>query len=68
VVEEEKIVELNFSSITDPAAKWISSSNIGNYLNLHPIKALYLPIELNLIFIGFQGDGHNGTSIYNVLD
>lgn len=34
------------------------SPNLAQYLGLHPIDALHMSVPLNLVFIGFQGDGN----------
>lgn len=37
---------------------------LGYYLNLEEIDALHIPVPVNLIFVGFNGDGNQGIAIF----
>ena len=45
---------------------WISffplytSGTIGHYLKLFEVDAMYFPVPVNFIFIGFEGKGNQG--------
>lgn len=42
---------------------YLQSPNLAAYLGLHPIDALHMSVPLNLVFIGFQGDGNSKVDI-----
>ncbi|KAF6255218.1 hypothetical protein COO60DRAFT_237950 [Scenedesmus sp. NREL 46B-D3] len=37
---------------------YLHSANLATYLGLHPVDGLHMSVPLNLVFIGFQGDGN----------
>lgn len=37
---------------------YLNNTSLADYLGLHPIDALHMSMPLNLVFIGFQGDGN----------
>ena len=38
---------------------WILG-NIANYLKLLEVHSIYLPVPVNFVFIGFEGNGNQG--------
>eukprot|EP00879_Flechtneria_rotunda_P012231 GHRR01012773.1.p1 GENE.GHRR01012773.1~~GHRR01012773.1.p1 ORF type:complete len:1051 (+),score=372.66 GHRR01012773.1:153-3305(+) len=49
----------DFSSVED----YLKSPNLAHYLALHPVEALHMTVAINLVFIGFQGDGSNKLDV-----
>ena len=41
-----------------PAQTYVRSGNLAAYFGLHPVRSLHLPVPLNLVFVGFQGEGN----------
>jgi hypothetical protein len=41
---------------------FLYQGNIANYLSLAEVDSIYLPIPVNFIFIGFDGNGRHGKS------
>ena len=39
------------------------AGNLASYLDLQPIDAVYVPVPINFIFIGFSGSGNHGKLI-----
>lgn len=39
------------------ALNYTTAGNIANYLKLHEVDSIYLPVPVNFIFIGFEGKG-----------
>lgn len=37
--------------------------NIANYLELSEVVSLYIPVPVNFIFLGFDGQGNHGKSL-----
>jgi len=46
-----------------PLKLWIESENIGKLLDLHFTKTLHLTIPVNIIFVGFGGEGNRGINL-----
>lgn len=42
----------------DSKADALASGNLAKYLGLSPLEALHMPVPLNIILIGFMGDGN----------
>ncbi|KAJ7540824.1 hypothetical protein O6H91_10G032800 [Diphasiastrum complanatum] len=42
---------------------YTDAGNIANYLNLGQVDAIYLPVPVNFIFIGFDGSGNHGLKL-----
>lgn len=40
------------------AFNYSKAGNIANYLNLHEVDSMHLPVPVNFIFIGFEGSGN----------
>ncbi|GFP82154.1 hypothetical protein PHJA_000358700 [Phtheirospermum japonicum] len=40
------------------AINYTKAGNIANYLNLLEVESMYLPVPVNFIFIGFEGNGN----------
>ncbi|GAB2276230.1 hypothetical protein Dimus_010964 [Dionaea muscipula] len=40
------------------ALNYSKAGNIANYLKLHEVDSIYLPVPVNFIFIGFEGKGN----------
>ncbi|PRP89607.1 hypothetical protein PROFUN_00871 [Planoprotostelium fungivorum] len=51
------MVENNLPNGLGLEEKWIYSNNLANFLNLDKVKTISIPIAINVIFIGFSGDG-----------
>eukprot|EP00276_Gloeochaete_wittrockiana_P005699 CAMPEP_0184659246 /NCGR_PEP_ID=MMETSP0308-20130426/28998_1 /TAXON_ID=38269 /ORGANISM="Gloeochaete witrockiana, Strain SAG 46.84" /LENGTH=844 /DNA_ID=CAMNT_0027098935 /DNA_START=328 /DNA_END=2859 /DNA_ORIENTATION=- len=43
--------------------RWTQSGSVANFLGFEKVDAIELPIVINLIFIGFQGDGNHGMNL-----
>lgn len=43
--------------------KYVQTPNLAEYLGLNPVDALHLSVPLNIIFIGFKGEGNSKVSI-----
>ena len=41
-----------------PQERWIKGGNVARYNGLFPEPYITIPVDINLIFIGFSGDGH----------
>lgn len=39
------------------------SGNIGNYLGLSEVESLYMPVPVNFVFLGFDGNGNHGFKL-----
>ncbi|CAI7915600.1 unnamed protein product, partial [Closterium sp. NIES-53] len=39
---------------------YVKQGNLAEYLGLKPVRAIHVPIPVNLIFIGFNGTGDHG--------
>ncbi|KAF2074787.1 hypothetical protein CYY_003890 [Polysphondylium violaceum] len=46
-----------------PLKLWIESENIGKLLDLHFTKTLHLTIPVNIIFVGFGGEGNRAVNL-----
>lgn len=57
LLEVEHFTELS-SAIMDEQTRWGLSDNMAHYLNLHRLVSFSMPVHVNLIFIGFNGDGN----------
>ncbi|EFJ49585.1 hypothetical protein VOLCADRAFT_89945 [Volvox carteri f. nagariensis] len=44
-------------------AEFLGSANLAEYLGLFPVDSLHLPIPLNVVLVGFHGDGNAGVNI-----
>ncbi len=42
---------------------YIDAGSIGNYLGLSPVRSLHMPVPLNILLIGFNGDGEAGVEL-----
>jgi len=62
IIEEFPILEIAKSEEKEEADKWVQAGNLAYFLNLHSIKSVSIPVMVNLIFIGFEGDGNNGIT------
>lgn len=38
--------------------KYMQQPNLAAYLGLHPVDALHMSVPLNIMFIGFKGEGN----------
>ncbi|KXZ55672.1 hypothetical protein GPECTOR_2g1222 [Gonium pectorale] len=43
--------------------EFLASANLAEYLGLAPVESLHLPVPLNVILLGFAGDGNGGVNI-----
>jgi len=43
--------------------KYVQTPNLAEYLGLNPVDALHLSVPLNIIFIGFKGEGNSKVSV-----
>ena len=41
-----------------PEKRWLEAGNVAKYNGLYPEPYITVPVTMNLIFIGFSGDGH----------
>lgn len=63
IVEEYKFQDQpHISPSSSEKDKWITSGNLAHYTMLHATKAVYLPVTVRLIFVGFDGDGNQGIN------
>lgn len=42
---------------------YIQQGNVASYLDLEHVDAIYIPVPLNFIFIGFSGTGNHGLRL-----
>jgi hypothetical protein len=42
---------------------YLKSQNLATYLGLHQIDALHMSVPLNLVLIGFSGDGNSHVEV-----
>lgn len=45
------------------AVEFLGSPSLADYLGLSPVESLHLPVPLNVILVGFAGDGNAGVNI-----
>lgn len=45
------------------AQEFLGSPSLADYLGLSPVESLHLPVPLNVILVGFAGDGNAGVNI-----
>ena len=38
--------------------RWLEAGNVARFNGLHPDPYITIPVDINLVFIGFSGDGH----------
>ena len=62
----EELTEVS-SAVADERTRWGLSDNVAHYLGLRRLLSFSLPVHVNLIFIGFHGDG-NGFLTLNQAD
>eukprot|EP01091_Cochliopodium_minus_P014174 TRINITY_DN4769_c0_g1_i1.p1 TRINITY_DN4769_c0_g1~~TRINITY_DN4769_c0_g1_i1.p1 ORF type:complete len:921 (-),score=222.56 TRINITY_DN4769_c0_g1_i1:24-2786(-) len=43
--------------------KWLASHNLQTYFEIFPVKKISIPIYINLIFLGFDGDGNDAIQL-----
>ncbi|MDP2438438.1 MAG: hypothetical protein Q8P67_22065 [archaeon] len=43
--------------------RWAASGTVGNYLQVQEVEGVALPVYVNLIFLGFDGDGANRVEL-----
>lgn len=41
----------------------MSNATLAEYLGLHQIHSLHLPVPLNVVLVGFAGDGNGGVNV-----
>ncbi len=46
-----------------PTQNFLSSGSLASYLNLGPVEAMHMPVPVNVMFVGFQGDGNLHVNI-----
>eukprot|EP00271_Cylindrocystis_brebissonii_P006328 TRINITY_DN19063_c0_g1_i1.p1 TRINITY_DN19063_c0_g1~~TRINITY_DN19063_c0_g1_i1.p1 ORF type:complete len:958 (+),score=258.02 TRINITY_DN19063_c0_g1_i1:129-3002(+) len=42
---------------------YLQKGNLAAYLQLHAVDAIYLPIPINFVFVGFSGNGNHGVML-----
>ncbi|KAJ4829215.1 hypothetical protein Tsubulata_024524 [Turnera subulata] len=52
------------SSSKSGAANYTNAGNIANYLTLQEVDSMYLPVPVNFIFIGFDGNGNQEFKLH----
>ncbi len=45
----------------------ITPENLASYLGVTSTKSVVIPISVNLIFVGFEGDGNEGNEYDNFI-
>lgn len=59
--------DLESSVFSDPAKtgayNYTRAGNIANYLELSEVVSVYMPVPVNFIFIGFDGNGNQGFNL-----
>ncbi|CAA7408328.1 unnamed protein product [Spirodela intermedia] len=59
--------DLESSVLSDPAKmgayNYTKAGNIANYLELSEVVSLYIPVHVNFIFLGFDGQGNHGFNL-----
>ncbi|CDP14259.1 unnamed protein product [Coffea canephora] len=48
----------------ESAANYTKAGTIGHYLKLFEVDAMYLPVPVNFIFIGFEGKGNQAFKLH----
>eukprot|EP01104_Vermistella_antarctica_P018574 TRINITY_DN6935_c0_g1_i1.p1 TRINITY_DN6935_c0_g1~~TRINITY_DN6935_c0_g1_i1.p1 ORF type:complete len:987 (+),score=140.82 TRINITY_DN6935_c0_g1_i1:91-3051(+) len=44
-------------------SQWTTSGNVATYLNVTKVRAIHVPVNVNIIVVGFDGDGRNAIKI-----
>ncbi|KAG2435642.1 hypothetical protein HXX76_006844 [Chlamydomonas incerta] len=47
----------------DSAEEFLGNSTLAEYLGLHQIQSLHMPVPLNVVLVGFAGDGNGGVNV-----
>lgn len=66
LLEIEQITEIS-PDVLDEKLRWELSDNMAHYLGLRRLMSFTFPVHVNLIFVGFNGDG-NGFITLNHID
>ena len=43
--------------------RYLSSASLASYLGIQSVKAVHVPVPVNLILVGFSGEGHMGLKL-----
>ena len=43
--------------------RYLSSASLASYLGIQSVKAVHVPVPVNLILVGFSGEGHVGLKL-----
>ncbi|XP_061990573.1 uncharacterized protein LOC133708993 [Rosa rugosa] len=66
----ESVIRNDFDDLESPAAakttfaNFTAAGNVANYLKLLPIESMYLPVPVNFIFVGFDGNGNQEFKLH----
>lgn len=60
--ELKRIRKLHRKNFNDKA-EYLQSRNLAEYLGLSRVDALHLPVPVNVILLGFKGDGHMNVNV-----
>lgn len=41
---------------------FLNTSNLAEFLGVFPIEAIHMPVPINFVFVGFNGDGNMGVN------
>ncbi|GMH36984.1 hypothetical protein BSKO_04857 [Bryopsis sp. KO-2023] len=55
--ELRRVRDLHSKDFSDKG-RYLRSNSLAEYLGLSPVDALHLPVPVNVLLVGFRGDGH----------
>src|SRR3989338_447716 len=65
IVRLQPLERYGASSVAGLASKdkWAIAGTIGNYYELQKVESVSFPVYVNLVFVGFDGDGKNHVKL-----
>jgi hypothetical protein len=62
---DEQLIEVELPIVDKDKDRRVllGGRSVDEYLNLHPISAVHLPIPLNFVLVGFDHDGNHNVHL-----